>query len=115
MSACDDLYWATITGSELEDFASTCGYRNTQTGLCVVRYSGGFNEQPGRSPPPPGSTPTKTNVPLLDGLVGTCADGDFRSCDRLSQLAPAESDVALFGDTCGGRTEAWRICGLYYR
>jgi hypothetical protein len=39
--ACDDLFDASPSGSEYEDFADTCGDRNAPGGHCVDMYEGG--------------------------------------------------------------------------
>lgn len=87
--ACDDLYRATPVGSAYNEFADSCGNRNTPSGWCVDIY--------GPSTGGPGSDP------YLNELWNACYLGDFQACDDLFFASPSGSAYQDFGDSCGNR------------
>lgn len=87
--ACDDLYRESPVGSAYNEFADSCGNRNTPSGWCVEIY--------GTSTGGPGSDP------YLNELWKACDLGDFQACDDLFVASPSGSAYQDFGDSCGNR------------
>lgn len=84
MSACDELYRRSPTGSDDQRYGDTCANRQPEgTGRwCVDSFA--------------------------DPLALTCANGDLGACDRLFATAPAGSWERLIGESCGFRTSTGR-------
>jgi len=100
MWACDQLYWASLAGSDYEAFGATCGDRVETDQLCTVLLGGP-------------EAFTYGDVVELDGLWEACGSGTggwARACDLLFSVSPVGSDYEAFGDTCGDRNEPSGWC-----
>jgi len=86
MEACDNLYFASPSGSDDEEFGATCG------GTTDDRPSGGCEFSAGMS------------TELAEYREG-CTAGDMEACDNLYFASPSGSDDEEFGATCGGTTD----------
>jgi hypothetical protein len=83
MEACDELFHASPVGSDVEEFASTCGYRRDHR-PCAFTYG---------------------DSPRLDELWNGCEEGVWEACNDLWRTSEVESEYEWFGATCGSRTD----------
>ncbi len=84
MQACDDVSLEAPYDSEQYEIGESCG---------------GFYENSF------GCTEAEEESTELQGYYDDCADGDMAACDNAWIYAPSGSDIADFGESCGGRYE----------
>jgi hypothetical protein len=94
---CDELFNRSPEGSEYEAFAKSCGGRGVQ----IACAPGAAGSTPGQSSS--GNPVRYGDDPELDRLWDQCAAGDPQACLTLEFQAPAGSEYANFGATCGGQ------------
>ncbi len=99
LSACDDLYFLSASGTEYEDFGATCGNRDGSPGLCAPQGADAIVDDEGFG-----------TDPELDLLWLGCEDGDMLACDDLYFGATPTSAYEEFGRTCGFRGEGFGDC-----
>jgi hypothetical protein len=100
MWACDELYLASLEGSDYEWFGATCGDRADAEDWCTVLYD---------AP----EAFTFGDVAELDALWRECDAGVGEwadACDLLFSLAPLHTEYSDFGDSCGARNEPSDWC-----
>lgn len=99
--SCDTLFDLAPTASDYELFAFSCGGRdNVDCGSLLGGDGGGpalATELTPQSPAPGVDAE-------LDVWWADCAGGSAAACAQMTLVAPAGSDYATFGLTCGGRT-----------
>ncbi len=88
--ACDHLREEAPAGSDLAQFAATCG---------------------GRREPGPPCAFTRGDSFILDELWAGCEEGQMDACNALYFEAPVDSEYEVFGFTCGYRTDGGIPCG----
>jgi len=99
LTACDELYFSSPSGTEYEKFGATCGSRDGSPGLCAPQGLEGAADNDGF-----GTDPEK------DLLWLGCEDGDMLACDDLYFQSPPGSGYEEFGGTCGLRGEGFGEC-----
>lgn len=99
LADCDELYFASPSGSEYERFGASCGNREGSPGLCAPRgddpreLEGGFGSDP-----------------ELDLLWLECDEGNMFACDDLFLESPPGTAYEEFGASCGNRGLATGDC-----
>ena len=89
--ACDALFSEGPSGSEYEDFGSTCGDRTDGSqDSCADVLSSPFSYGDDAD---------------LDALWDACEGGDGASCDQLFEDSASGSEYEQFGLTCGNQTD----------
>ena len=97
MVACDELYDEAPYDTEYSFIGETCGERFYGQGECALS-----DEQ--------GAGFTYGDNGELDQFWDACAGEDFDACRALYEMSPPDSEYALFGGTCGFRTEFLAEC-----
>lgn len=86
MDACDSLFFSSETGSDDEDFGSTCGGTTDGSTAGMCGYEAPTAEE-------------------LEALAGDCLAGDMASCDDLYYSSEFGSDLEEIAATCGGTAD----------
>ena len=97
-AACDQLYFQTPSGSELEAVALSCGGRaegEEYPGTCDATFGDGLGTEVDPDP----------DSPELNALAEDCRGGDMAACDSLYRQTPLGSELEALAMDCGGRAD----------
>ncbi|TKR24349.1 DUF4190 domain-containing protein [Cellulomonas hominis] len=104
LAACDSLYSSAPSGSEYEEFGSTCGGTTDGSTFC----DSGVTDGGADAGTDLGSSTGAQNYgddPELDALWDACQAGSGAACDDLYWESGAGTAYEDFGTTCGNRVE----------
>ncbi len=99
--ACDTLFDLAPTESSYESFGFSCGGREN---VDCASLLGGDDDGSVLATELTPQSPTPGADAELDDWWTRCAQASAAACAQLALVAPAGSDYATFGHTCGGRT-----------
>lgn len=98
MQSCDDLYAVSLGKSKLEEYGNSCGGRIANNEIdCVLLAQNQWQKKMPKAKKPPAK--------LIPNAASECHKGDMSACDLLTEGAPAGTDSAYYGYSCGGRFE----------
>lgn len=98
MQSCDDLYSISLSKSKLEEYGNSCGGRVANNDIaCITLAKNKWKKKMPKAKKPPAI--------LTPNAASECHKGDMTACDVLHEGAPAGTEAAYYGYTCGGRFE----------
>jgi actin-like ATPase involved in cell morphogenesis len=97
MADCDSLWGGTPSGSQLEAFAETCGYRDIAGG-----HNASCVEDFGADGAGATMATTSTSTAEYAADQASCLGGDMAACDNLYVGTPSGSMLDTMANTCGG-------------
>lgn len=113
LAACDTLYTSAPSGSEYQEFGSTCGDTTDGSTYCDSGLTDGGTDLGTDEGTDLGSSTGAQNYgddPELDALWDACEAGSGAACDSLYWESEFGSAYEDFGSTCGNRVEYAASC-----
>jgi hypothetical protein len=113
VAACDTLYTSAPSGSEYQEFGSTCGDTTDGSTYCDSGLTDGGTDLGTDEGTDLGSSTGAQNYgddPELDALWDACEAGSGAACDSLYWESEFGSAYEDFGSTCGNRVEYAASC-----
>ncbi|MCG7284382.1 DUF4190 domain-containing protein [Cellulomonas sp. ACRRI] len=109
LAACDSLYTSAPSGSEYEEFGSTCGGTTDGSTYCDAGPTDDGTDE-GTDLGTGTSAQNYGDDPELDALWDACEAGSGAACDSLYWESEFGSAYEDFGSTCGNRVEYAASC-----